>query len=348
MIPPEVQCHRSRMFMNNAELQAVNIEEWREKSLLEKLSDSYNGRQHDPVTTKYAHALSIVFFIFTITSLLHLFLNHFVPVNYGHWQPEDRYYIKVLACFIFVQTVANYTCVMCYHSFVERNDDNDVCGIADHKNTRSSDGRFRPTDASVEQCRVDNKFGDKFCSRCNLYVPHRSHHCRICQKCVLKRDHHCFFTATCIGHYNQRYFVVLCFYISTGCIWGVSEVIHYMRDASFADGTSQWDYVLPVTFFQWFTGGLPITHFLVIWQIYNLWWIGIAASGFFVWNIFTIALGKTTHEVRTGIRVRSIATVSERFRFVFGPFWLTSFFFPSVLVFRQEHDGRNWTDLRRC
>ncbi|KAK2162618.1 hypothetical protein LSH36_95g05027 [Paralvinella palmiformis] len=348
---PDIRRHRSRMLKDNKPVLPISIEQWRRRSLWEKLSDSYQDRYHDPLMTRYAHILSVVFFIFNVVSWIHLFLNYYIPVNYSHWEPLERYYLKVFACFIFVQTVGNYICVMCYQSFVERNADkwnenydNNTLVTKDYLSPQSDDDEIVMEDAIKDD--KDVMFCGKFCNQCNLRLPYRAHHCKICKKCVIKRDHHCFFTATCIGHYNQRYFVILCFYISIGCFWGMSEAIRYINGA-FGTSTIQWDYMLPVTCFRWLSGSIPLGHLLVMFQMYNLWWIELAGCGFFVWNMYIIALGKTSHEVRKGSRLHSVATLSQRFQFVFGSFWLTNFIFPSVLIFRQEHNGHQWIDLRQ-
>ncbi|CAJ0945236.1 unnamed protein product, partial [Mesorhabditis belari] len=48
--------------------------------------------------------------------------------------------------------------------------------------------------------------GFVFCPHCRMNAPPRTHHCPVCNVCSLRRDHHCSFAATCIGHFNQRYF----------------------------------------------------------------------------------------------------------------------------------------------
>ncbi len=53
----------------------------------------------------------------------------------------------------------------------------------------------------------------------------------ICKRCILKRSHHCFLTNTCIGHRNQRYFLVLSFYLALalfGSLWG--GLVHMFND----------------------------------------------------------------------------------------------------------------------
>ncbi|XP_001359536.4 probable palmitoyltransferase ZDHHC24 [Drosophila pseudoobscura] len=55
-----------------------------------------------------------------------------------------------------------------------------------------------------------------YCASCEIMVPPRAWHCRLCKTCCLKRDHHCTFSANCIGHRNQRYFLVFLFYGTLG------------------------------------------------------------------------------------------------------------------------------------
>merc|ERR1712165_46547 len=78
----------------------------------------------------------------------------------------------------------------------------------------------------------------KFCEKCDLKTPPRSHHCTVCDQCILKRDHHCFFVAQCIGHFNQRYFAILMFYT------GISGLIYAYISFSFLSNhffpTSEW------------------------------------------------------------------------------------------------------------
>ncbi|XP_023294087.2 probable palmitoyltransferase ZDHHC24 [Lucilia cuprina] len=59
----------------------------------------------------------------------------------------------------------------------------------------------------------------RLCSVCELLAPPRSWHCDTCKTCILKRDHHCIFTANCVGHRNQRYFLMFLLHSLIGCAY---------------------------------------------------------------------------------------------------------------------------------
>lgn len=60
---------------------------------------------------------------------------------------------------------------------------------------------------------VSHSRWQKWCNKCKLYKPERTHHCRKCNMCVLKMDHHCPWTNNCVGHENMPHFMRLLLWI---------------------------------------------------------------------------------------------------------------------------------------
>ena len=52
----------------------------------------------------------------------------------------------------------------------------------------------------------------RFCGKCSIVKPQRTHHCRQCGRCVLKMDHHCNWLDTCIGFRNYKFFLNFIFW----------------------------------------------------------------------------------------------------------------------------------------
>jgi len=64
----------------------------------------------------------------------------------------------------------------------------------------------------------------KYCNKCQVHPPLRSHHCKICNRCIATFDHHCVFLDTCIGernHFRFWLFVslnVICLHLALGIV----------------------------------------------------------------------------------------------------------------------------------
>ena len=52
-----------------------------------------------------------------------------------------------------------------------------------------------------------------------------------------------------------------------------------------------------------------------------------------------VTSGYTLYEVAKKVEVKVTTSYSENLRLVFGDYWLTSFIFPSQILFMQRNDG---------
>lgn len=40
----------------------------------------------------------------------------------------------------------------------------------------------------------------RYCAKCRVFKPDRSHHCSVCRRCITRMDHHCVFINSCKSH----------------------------------------------------------------------------------------------------------------------------------------------------
>lgn len=74
------------------------------------------------------------------------------------------------------------------------------------------DGRHGSRNTNVVIATFEG-FSPRYCTKCNVYKPDRSHHCSECGRCVLKLDHHCPWICNCVGERNHKYFLLFLLYI---------------------------------------------------------------------------------------------------------------------------------------
>ena len=71
---------------------------------------------------------------------------------------------------------------------------------------------FKITKYFIKNNNLNGEFKWKICKYCKEIKPLRTHHCSLCGICILKMDHHCPWINNCIGHNNQRYFLLFLFH----------------------------------------------------------------------------------------------------------------------------------------
>lgn len=314
--------------------------DYKRMTLRDKIVYSYQEKYVDPIVNRWANYAAISYFLFILHTELYVTVQHVIPYLFQDCDGMTRYYLKVLAWFIYLETAANWLCLKYFHSCLKLND-------ADSPTYEQMNSWERYV-AGSQSTKIDSNgiLSWRFCPRCDLQVPPRSHHCIICDRCILKRDHHCYITGVCVGYFNQRYFIILNFYIAAGSLLGLRFIYVYAQ-TTFIPQTSWLDLFLPWSVWNWVLGqGLDTHQVFILFHLYTLWWTGLTALCFFSWQIILVVLGKTNQEVKAGLRVRYTGGVSESFRSVFGLMWPINFILPAVIVFRQEGDGKHWPNVK--
>lgn len=78
----------------------------------------------------------------------------------------------------------------------------------------------------VESQQLNPKGGSRrFCKTCQQYKPYEAHHCSTCHRCIIRMDHHCPWVNNCVAMFNQKYFVLFCFYTSLCCLFCIISLI---------------------------------------------------------------------------------------------------------------------------
>ncbi|XP_025092403.1 probable protein S-acyltransferase 4 isoform X2 [Pomacea canaliculata] len=221
-----------------------------------------------------------VLFVFQAVTQLYVTLNYLVPFIFASFDPWTQYFLKVFVVYVCIVTCANWLCTICFSSkYVASRDRPDLDTRysgetpAEHFGANKSLSQPYPserTDPSAAAnghhlLEVSEKGGMPwhYCSRCRMFVPPRTSHCKFCNVCVLRRDHHCHMMGVCIGHWNQRYFVVLAGYCIIvgyiGAYMTLSWLGHHHDSQS-----SLWRYFLPYSFYLVLTGSMDVTTGLLV------------------------------------------------------------------------------------
>jgi len=119
----------------------------------------------------------------------------------------------------------------------------------------------------------------RWCEKCKLIKPDRTHHCSICGVCVLKMDHHCPWVNTCVHYRNYKYFIQFLGYALLFCLFVFLTDIYY---------------------FIWFwTDGLKTesgSKFHIMFLFFVAGMFGISVSSLFFYHLWLTGKNRSTLE----------------------------------------------------
>lgn len=176
----------------------------------------------------------------------------------------------------------------------------------------------------------------KMCAVCETLTPPRTWHCNTCNTCILRRDHHCAFTGCCVGHSNQRYFLMLLGYLFVSTFYASlynNYFIWVIHADKFLKITTVLKLAFPMFMFAWdqsidtcYLAGYLITM------------VGSFFIGFLlIYHMRNVLRGTLTHEKTLTYDLG----VKRNIEMVFGVRWYLTWISPFV---RSDlpHDGIHW------
>ena len=132
----------------------------------------------------------------------------------------------------------------------------------------------------VDTITVSSTGGARYCKKCQIPKPDRTHHCSTCKRCVMKMDHHCPWLSTCLGLHNYKAFVLFLIYTSLFC-W-VCFV-----------STAYWVWVEVFESRQYLSEFAPV-QVIILAVMAGI--IGLVITGFTAWHVYLCVRGQTTIE----------------------------------------------------
>ncbi|XP_060079435.1 palmitoyltransferase ZDHHC15-like [Ylistrum balloti] len=326
------------------------------QTLMDKFRDHYNDQAVDNRVKLSAPRWVRGLLIFQTPTQLFMFHYYIIPYLFEDYDDWTQYYLKVLVTFTAIQCVVNYICTILYDTSMSNTKDRpDIQGLSDRwenppdhfVSLLNHNGCAIPIPESEEV--DDSGFLWKYCEICKIYQPPRTHHCNLCKVCILKRDHHCYMVGKCIGFKNQRYFVVLTFYVAAvGLVSGCFQ-FKYLQVFYYPYSYAWTDFIPPIALYRWLFGtvdAMSLHVCVMILHVYLEFMFGVIGFFYFNSQIAIIAKGKTLYELTKSVPVRNFNSINRNFRSVFGDFWVLNFLFPMQVIFRQRDDGKTWEGIK--
>ena len=121
-------------------------------------------------------------------------------------------------------------------------------------------------------------------------------------------------------------------------VLGLALNIRYM---SFQPEVEAWyDCLFPVSLWKLFFGSSMTWHFcLITMNVLLMSVFGPMCAIYITGQLMLVSSGYTLYEVAKKVEVKVTSSYSDNLRLVFGDYWLSSFIFPSQILFMQRNDG---------
>ena len=104
-----------------------------------------------------------------------------------------------------------------------------------------------------------------FCYKCKTPKPQLTHHCSRCQVCIFKMDHHCPWINNCVGHNNQKSYILFLTYTGLFSLSSLILIIKSKITCALIQNsycTSQSSY--PIEFSKLLAAGICFFFFIFI------------------------------------------------------------------------------------
>ncbi|KAG4066973.1 hypothetical protein HA402_007721 [Bradysia odoriphaga] len=179
----------------------------------------------------------------------------------------------------------------------------------------------------------------KMCAVCETLTPPRTWHCNTCKTCILRRDHHCAFTGCCVGHTNQRYFLMLLGYLFVSTFYASlynNYFIWVIHADKFLKNATILKLAFPLFMIAW---DQSIETCYLAGYLINM--VGVFFIGFLlIYHMRNVLRGTLTHEKVMAYDLG----IKRNIEMVFGVRWYLTWISPFVTS-DLPHDGIHWGDV---
>ena len=131
----------------------------------------------------------------------------------------------------------------------------------------------------------------RYCDKCCIHKPARTHHCKVCKRCILKMDHHCVWINNCVGYTNYKAFIICVLNATIGSLY---SLVIFVCDLLRTEHDFSIHYV-------------KIIHILAGVVLFSL---CLTIGSLLCWHIYLICHNMTTIEYREAVRAKWLAKKS--------------------------------------